>query len=474
MADALDLGSSGQPWGFESPPSHQFIKIKDKEMKVEIKEINSCKKELEIEVPLEVVNREYENAYNTLNKRVKISGFRKGKTPRKILERYYKSNIESDVLQKLVSDSYLKIVEENKIKALGQPKIDNVELEMDKPLRYTATVEILPKIEVSEYKGLEFTKKIIKVSEKDVDEELERLREQSAKFEVSEQKSIEKYDYVVISFERFINNTLDEEGKKENLSLSIGYNMTYPELERELIGMKKGEEKEIEINFPQDFKEKKIAGKEVKFKVRINEVKKRILPDLDDDFAKEVGDCNNLGELRNKLKEEIIKSEQHRAETLLKKESIDKLVELNNIEVPQILVDERVRLMFFDTQQRLKYQGIKLEDAAIELDKVKEPFIGPATTEVKGDLILDRIAEIENISVSDEEVEKRVKEISKSVNQNYLVFKQQLIKNKGIDRLKDNLKKEKNLDFLINHSKINEEIVERQEILNKSDKGKGK
>lgn len=442
-------------------------------MKVEIKEINSCMKELDIEVSSEIVNREYQNAYNTLNKRVKISGFRKGKAPRKILERYYKSNVESDVLQKLVSDSYLKIVEENKIEALGQPKIDNVELEMDKPLRYTATVEILPKIEVSEYKGLEFTKKIIKVSEKDVDEELQRLREQSAKFEVNEQKSIEKHDYVVLSFDRFINNVLDEEGRKENLSLSIGYNMTYPELEQELIGMKKGEEKEIEISFPKDFK-KKIAGKEVKFKVRIDEVKKRILPDLDEDFAKEVGDCNNLDELINKLKEEMVKSEQYRAEALLKQEVIDKLVELNNIEVPQILIDERVRLMFFETQKRLKYQGIKLEDAAIELDKVKEPFIGPATTEVKGDLILDRIAEIEDVSVSDEEVEKRVKEISKSMNQNYLVFKQQLIENKGIDKLKDNLKREKTLDFLLNHSKINEEIVERQEILNKGPKGEGK
>jgi trigger factor len=433
-------------------------------MKVEIKDISSCVRELKVEVPSEIVDREYENAYETLAKKVKIKGFRKGKVPRKILETYYKDTVEGDVIEGLISRSYIEVLKENEIKALGKPKIDNIDLKLNSPFCYTATVEILPEIEVKDYKGLEFTKKVVKVSDKDVDEELQRLRERLAKYEVNESMPAEKFDYVIIGYERFIDGVLDEEETKENLPVTIGYNMLYSDFEEKIVGMKKGEEKEIDITFPEDFQDKKIAGKEVKFKVKMKEVKKRILPELNDDFAREIGECNTIGELKDRIKEEMVKFEQQNAEARLKRGIIDKLVASNPIEIPPILLEEEIRLMFYDAQQRLRAQGVDLEDGALELEKIRENFKEPAVREVRGYLILDRISDLEGVAVSDEEVDERIKAMASSVNQDFPALKQKMV------RLRTQMKRDKTLDILINQYKINEEMIEREEMLKEIEK----
>jgi trigger factor len=434
-------------------------------MKVEIKEINSCMKELKIEVPKDAVSEEYENVYQELGKKVKIKGFRKGKVPRNVLERNYKDTVESDVMQNLISDSYFKALQENEIRALGKPKVDNIELKIDSPFSYTAIVEIVPEIKVSDYKGLEFTKKVVKISDKDVDEELKYLRERMAKYEVDENSPAEEHDYIIISFESFIDNTPDEEGKRENLPVTIGRKMIYPELENKLIGMKKGENKEIEITFPEDYTDKKVAGKDVKFNVTVNEVKKRILPDLNDDIAKEIGEYKTLEELKNTMKEEMIKMEGQQADTRLRRNIVDKLIEMNEIEVPKILVEEEMRLMFYDTQQRLKAQGYDLDDAAIELDKIKEGFKEPANREVKSYLIVDKISELEKVEVAEKEMDEKIQDIAKSINQDFHAFKQKMIENGSIEKLRNQMGRDKTLDILINDYTIIEKTVEKEEIL---------
>src|SRR5919108_1652918 len=259
-------------------------------MKVEVHELGVCTRQLEIEIAPESVKKELDQAYRELAKKVSIRGFRKGKVPRPVLERYHRSSIEDEVLQKLIPSSFQQAVKEQGLRAVGQPKVDDIKLDAEKVLRFTATVEVLPDIALQAYGSWKLTKEVREVTDADVDRELEELQNRHASLvSIDEDRPVQEGDYVLISFEGFRDGQPVPGSKAENYALVVGSKAVVESVERGLVGMRKGESREIPVQFPETYQNRSMAGHEVVFHVTVNEIKERVLPALTDDFAKEAG-----------------------------------------------------------------------------------------------------------------------------------------------------------------------------------------
>ena len=273
-------------------------------MKVEVQELGSCERRLEIEVAPESVQKELDQAYRELAKRVSIRGFRKGKIPRAVLERYHRSSVEDEVMQKLIPDSFQQAVKDQGLRAVGQPKLDYINLNEAKALRFTATVEVLPEIALQTYGGWDLTKEVRVVTEADVERELQDLQNRHVSLvSIEEDRPVQEGDYVLINFEGFRDGQPVPGSKTENYALVVGAKSVVESVDRGLVGMRKGEVREIPVQFPETYQNRAMAGREVIFRVTENEIKERVLPALNDEFAK------NKEEIRKHLNGVLKESE---------------------------------------------------------------------------------------------------------------------------------------------------------------------
>lgn len=430
-------------------------------MKVELEELNPCQVKLAVEVPAEVIRRELDLLYNDLRKKVQLKGFRKGKAPRPILERYYRSSVEQDLIQKVVPDSCLKVIQEKEIKAVGLPKVDEVKLEEEKSLKFTAVVDVIPSISLQPYQGLEFTRKLFKVTEEQISRELERLREMNASFD-SVDRPAQEGDYVILKY-RESQDGVPSQKPEESLSLVVGEGRFLAEFEDRLIGMTQGSEKEFTLSFPEDFRNPEVAGKEVSCRVHLEEIKVKHLPELGDDFAREVGEYEDLEMLKGKLLQDLKEQERRRAEAALKNEILDRLAEENPFPVPEILVEKQIRQMLADMEGQLRREGRSLEDPQIDLKELGGRLWEPALRRIREELILDRIAELEGIEVSESDLEEEIKRLAAMTRQSSEALRAMMEKDESLEGFKQRLKFDKALSFLVSQSQIGEITVERLE-----------
>lgn len=430
-------------------------------MKVELEELNPCQVKLAVEVPAEVIRRELDLLYNDLRKKVQLKGFRKGKAPRPILERYYRSSVEQDLIQKVVPDSCLKVIQEKEIKAVGLPKVDEVKLEEEKSLKFTAVVDVIPSISLQPYQGLEFTRKLFKVTEEQISRELERLREMNASFD-SVDRPAQEGDYVILKY-RESQDGVPSQKPEESLSLVVGEGRFLAEFEDRLIGMTQGSEKEFTLSFPEDFRNPEVAGKEVSCRVHLEEIKVKRLPELGDDFAREVGEYEDLEMLKGKLLQDLKEQERRRAEAALKNEILDRLAEENPFPVPEILVEKQIRQMLADMEGQLRREGRSLEDPQIDLKELGGRLWEPALRRIREELILDRIAELEGIEVSESDLEEEIKRLAAMTRQSSEALRAMMEKDESLEGFKQRLKFDKALSFLVSQSQIGEITVERLE-----------
>jgi trigger factor len=425
-------------------------------MKVEVQEINSCQKRFEVEIPLEEVNKELDALYRNLQKKVKVKGFRPGKVPRSILERLYKAEIENELISKIIPDTYTKIIQDNGIRAVGLPRLDEVRLDKEQPLRFTATVDVVPEISLKEYEGWEFTKKIVPVSEELLDSELERLRELHAQWDAIDRPAREG-DYVVFNYQGSVEGKKFPELQAENVEVIIGSNTMPPELERQLIGLSSGEKKEIGLPFPPDHPNEKLAGKEALLEVQVAEVKEKRLPELNDDFAKEIQEeVETLEELKQHVRKNLEDYIANRAQALLEKEILDRLIEENPFPVPESLIEAQCQQMLNNMKTQLEARGTKLED----LDSYRERFREAAERNIKIELILDKIKQLEGVEVSEEEVDKEIKVIATRWKKS-----EEFVRKEMEERIRQQLVRKKTLEILIQKSRIKEEVKDTQEFL---------
>ena len=425
-------------------------------MKTSVEEISSIKKKVFIEIPEDQVNKEVESFYKDLGKKAKIKGFRPGKVPRNILERYFKDYVKTEVVQKLIQDTYPQALSEIDLQPVSPPVIDPGEFEGGKSFQYSAVIEVKPDIKLEGYTGLKIEGKKEEVKDEEVEERLRALQNLHANLKtISEARPIQAGDYVIVDYEASMGGKPLEGGKAIDFTVEVGSGQFIPALEEKLIGLKPEEEKEIEVSFPEDYGYQKWAGKTISFHVKIKEIKEKILPPLDDEFAKDLGDYSSFEELKAKLKGEIEKEKELVLERQLKDQVVDQLLEANPFEVPESLVEEQTKAMVSDTKLKLAAQGVVLKNLGVTEEKLQEDYKAMAQKQVKTFLILDKIASQEGIAVTDEEADDRLKEMAERMHQKFDVVKRYYEKNELLPEVKAGIIRDKILNFLLEKANVN-------------------
>ncbi len=424
-------------------------------MRVNVEDVSLVKKKVHVEIPEEDVAKEIDAFYQDLKKTAKIKGFRPGKVPRDILERHFKDYAKAEVLQKLIENTYPKALSEVALSPVSQPVVDPQELEKGKPFQYSAIVEIKPDIRLDQYVGLTLEAKKEQVSEDDVKARLTNLQNLHAQLRtISEARPIASGDFVIVDYDANMAGKPIDEAKGVDFTIEVGSGRFIPAVEEKLIGLKSEEEKEFDVLFPEDYGYQKWAGKTISFHVRIKEIKEKILPSLDDEFAKDLGDYSSFGELRTRIEEDIRKEKDRELDHQLKDQVVDQLLKKTSFEVPESLVEEQTKALVSDTKMRLSSQGVDFKSLGVSEEKLQSDYKEMAEKQVRTFLILEKIAAQEGIAVSDEEVEARLREISEKTRQKFEAVKRYYEKNDLIPEMKAKIISDKTLTFLVEKSSI--------------------
>lgn len=385
-------------------------------MNVQVEEISSIRKKLTFEVAAEVVDTEIRNAYRKIAKTAKVKGFRPGKVPQSVLEKYYAPQMEEQVLGRLINDSYFKALVEHRIAAIADPEIvENSPLEQGKPFSYEAQVEVKPEVEVKDYTGLALQKEKLEFDDKVIDERLEEMRTGRAQMEVTTRKKARTGDFVVIDFEGFVDGEAFEGGSAKGHVLELGSGSFIPGFEEQLEGMKREEERDVEVTFPEEYGNKELAGKPAVFKVALSEIKEKVLPKLNDEFAKGFG-LETLAELREKLEESYRTQETNRVDGDLRERLMTALIERNPIEVPEAMVGRQLDYMYENISGRMQSQGMSMQMLGMTEESFRPMYRDTAVKQVQGSLILEALARQEEVKVEDGEIDGKLEEIAKMAN----------------------------------------------------------
>ena len=356
-------------------------------------------------------------AYNKNKNKISVPGFRKGKAPRKMIEQLYGSQIFfEDAANEIIPDAYADAAKESGLDIVSQPKVSIEQLEAGKPFIFAAEVAVRPEVELGEYKGVEVTKADAEVTDADVEEELKKVQDQNSRTVSVEDRAVKDGDMTVIDFEGFIDGEAFEGGKGENYPLTIGSHSFIDTFEEQMIGMNIGEEKELNVTFPEDYHAENLKGKPATFKVTVKEIKEKQLPELDDDFAQDVSDFDTLAEYKDDLKKKIAERKESEAKAKKESEAIEKVVEAAKMDIPQAMIDTQVNRMLEDFATRLQQQGLSVEQyfqyTGMTADKIMEEMKPEAVKRIKNSLVLEAVAKAENIEVSEEEFEAELQKMA--------------------------------------------------------------
>ena len=379
--------------------------------------ISANEYELEIEISAEIFNKEIDKVYKKDIKKISVPGFRKGKAPRAFVEKYYGEQIfHEDAIKNLYPQAIEEAVDELGIDLVEVNKLDIVTSSKTEGLVFKVNVAVEPEVKIEGYKGIEVEKFSSDVTEEDLEKELEEVRVRNSRLVTVEDKPAKIGDVVVIDFEGFINGEPFEGGKAENFSLELGKNQFIKGFEEQIVGHNTNEEFEINVKFPEDYHHKDYAGKDAVFKIKLHEIKERELPDLDDEFVKDISEFDTLNEYKEDLKKNLKKKKEEQNEADRDNKISEKLAELVEADIPEAMINRRIEELVKDFSYRLQAQGINMGDynkiTGSNPEKIKEQFRPQAETQVKLNLALKKIAEMENISLNEEEIEKEYKKIA--------------------------------------------------------------
>ncbi|AMV72790.1 trigger factor [Desulfuromonas carbonis] len=385
-------------------------------MNVKIEEISSVRKKLSFELPADHVAAEIDKAYSKIGKSAKLPGFRPGKVPRAILERQFAPQMEEQVLSRLINDSYFKALFEHKILAIADPEIvDSGVIAKGQPFTYEAHVEVKPEFTAKDYTGLKLEKERFEADPEVTDKRIEEMRASRAEMVVSTRKKARKGDFVVIDFEGFLKGEAFEGGKAEGHQLELGSGSFIPGFEEQLEGMKREEEKEIQVTFPADYGNEELAGQEVTFKVRLHEIKEKELPALDDEFAKGFG-LDSVAELRARLEENYLTQERNRIDGDLRERLMEALIAANPVEAPETMVSGQLDYMLANIRSRMQSQGMSLEMLGMNEESFRAMYRDTAVKQVQGTLILEAIGRQEGLQVEESEIDGKLEQIAAMSN----------------------------------------------------------
>jgi trigger factor len=444
-----------------------------------VEKMDGNRVKLEIEIAAPDVDTALAKSYRQVVKKINLPGFRKGKVPRRILEsRFGPEILHEDALEMLVPDAYEAALKEADLDPINNPEFELLQIEESKPLIFNAVIEVLPSVELGEYRGLEVEQERAEVDDIQIDHHLYMLREQNARLVPREEGPVNKGDLVQIDFKGYVEGVLFEGGEAEDYSLEIGSGSFIPGFEDQLIGAVQDEEREIKVTFPEHYRKQDIAGKEATFKVVVKQIKEKQLPELDDEFVKEVSEFETLAEMKADLKEKLLKNAEDQSRAKLEEVLIEKVSATAAVEPPKILVDRQIDRMVGDLENYLRYQGMGL-DQFLELsgkdkDEVREERREEAEKRTKANLVLDAIAKKEGITADDSELKEKIEEIATTYNDDPDRIRGLLEKQGRIPVMKEEIRIRKVIDLIVSEAKIKMVKAKQEEVKEPEKKAKSR
>lgn len=426
-------------------------------MSLQVEKLEKNMAKLTIEASAEEFDKAIQKAYHKNKNKINIQGFRRGKAPLAIIEKMYGADIfYEDAANEIIPEAYEKAAKESGLEIVSRPEIDVVQIEKGKPFIFTAQVAVKPEVVLGMYKGIEVEKKEVTVTDEEVMARIERERDQNSRIITVEDRPIQMDDIAVIDFEGFVDGNPFEGGKGEGYSLTIGSKSFIDDFEEQLIGKSVGEEVDVNVTFPEDYHAEDLAGKPALFKVKINEIKFKELPELDDDFAQDVSEFDTLDEYKESIKATIKETKERELKTEKENEIVDKIIENASMDIPEPMIEAQVGQMAEDFAQRMRYQGLSIEQyfqfTGMDSQKFLESLRPQALKRIQSRLVLEAIVKAENIEVTEEELEKELTEMAS-------MYKMELDKLKEIlgdnekEQIEADIAVQKAVDFVVSEAK---------------------
>ena len=415
---------------------------------------DSCLRVMEIEIPPEVVREKMQAVAVHYQRHAKLPGFRPGKAPLSIVRQKFSDDIKAQVLQELVPEYVEAKVKQNNWAPVGTPSVTEIEYADDTPLKFKASVEVMPEVVIMDYSGAKVEYEEPEVSDEDVKKSLSELQEQSASYVNVDPRPIQDGDFASIAVEGTTPGKDKPTVELKEVLCEIGGADTVPEFTQNLRGLEQGQEVNFEVSYPADFRDGRLAGKKIDYKVKVLGIKRKQLPALDDDFVKELGEFDSFDALRSRIRENLLASRKEHAESEGKKALRKKLVELHDFSVPSSLVDRQVERRVERLRRHLSSQGVDPARVGWDWGKVRDSQRDEAIEEVKGSLIFEKIADQLQIEVDENELDHEVEALAKAVNQPAVALRARLTSEGGLDKIKSRLRIEKALDQVFQKAKV--------------------
>jgi len=413
----------------------------------------SCRRELDLEIPAEEVTKATERVAKELARVARVPGFRPGKAPISLIKRRFADDIKGEVLQSLVPERVEKAVVEQKLSPVSQPQVDKLDFNEGQPLKFRAVFEVLPEFELGTYKGLEIEMPPMDVTEEDVNKALEETRERAAAFAPVEGRAVENGDFAQL---KLVGTPADggEPINADSVLCHVGAEETMEPFNTSLRGANIGEHKEFDVEYPADYPDEKLAGKKFHYAADVTGIKTKQLPELNDEFAKDVSDAATLEELKTKIRESLVHQRDHRQRDLQRERVIAELVKLHDFPVPESLVESQMDVRLERMVRSLAQQGVDPRAVNLDWSALRGRQQDRAKDDVKAELIIDRIASTEKIDVSDEEVERELEHVASHSGESVEAIRARLTKQGALDRMKAKLRSDKTLDWLAQNANV--------------------
>lgn len=427
-------------------------------MKATAEKIENNKVKLKIQVDAQDFEKALDKSYMKNKGKFLIPGFRKGKAPRKLIERYYGEGVfYEDAFNEIFHEVYWKAVEENGLEPVDYPTVEEIEqIGSGKDLVFTASVVVKPEVELGQYKGIEVEKVEYNVTDKDVEDALKRIQQRYARWVAVEGRPIKEGDLVTLDYEGFVDGQPIKDGSAQNYALEVGSKSFIPGFEEQLIGLNAGDEKEIKVTFPEDYGIEELKGKEAVFKVKIHDIKEKELPELDDEFAKDVSDFETLEEYKVHLREVLEREAQNQAREQMEEQLLSQVVEGAKVDIPDVMVEREIDNMLSNFEFGLYYRGLTLkrylELTGTSMEDLRAQYRQEAYTRVKTGLVLEKIAKVEDIEVTQEDLDKELEGLANQFNITVEEARKRYAE--GLERRKDELLTRKTIDFLMDNAVI--------------------
>ena len=426
-------------------------------MQVTVEDLNSVKKILHIEIPEDKVISELDASYKNLKKTAKVKGFRPGKTPRSVLERMFKKDVLADVSSKLIQNSFVDAIKETQLNIVGNHKLDPPGLKEKGPYKYDATIEVRPEIEDIDFKGLTLKKTLYKISDEEINAQLKMLQKSLAQQKtIDEDRPIKKDDFALIDYEGFKDGKpFAETQMTENFTMKVGSGQISKEFDAGIIGMKPSETREVKVTFPKDYFNAKLADQKISFNIKLNEIREEVLPEIDDELAKNLGNIETLDKLKETITDNLKQGYEKRVEQEINEQIFKALIEKSDFEVPDTMVDYELEGIVAEAERSFAYRNVSMEDMGLTREGIAEKYRDTALKQVKRHLILSKLIEQEKLTLSDEDLENGFKEMADNFNQSVEEIKSFYNQNKDkIEFFKHTLLEKQAIGLIIDNSTV--------------------